>query len=129
VGRLILDTAILISAERDQASLEQVVGDDDDVAIAAITAAELLVGVELAGARRRARRAAFVDALLETVVVEDYTLDTAAAHAALLAFVKRSGTPRGAHDLMIAATAVATERSIVTTDVRGFERLPGVAVV
>jgi tRNA(fMet)-specific endonuclease VapC len=128
VGRLILDTTILIAAERDEGDLEQAIGDDDDVAIAAITAAELLVGVELAGARRRARRAEFVEALLDTVVVEDYTLETAAAHAALLAFVKRSGTPRGAHDLMIAATAVATERAIVTTDERRFQHLPRVMV-
>jgi len=105
-----------------------VIGDDDDVAIGAITATELLVGVELARTRRRAPRAVFVEALLDTVVVEDYTLETAAAHAGLLAFVKRSGRPRGAHDLTIAATAVATERAIVTTDARGFQRLPNVTV-
>jgi len=43
--RLILDTVILIRAERGRARLGRALRDDDDVAIAAITAAELLVGV------------------------------------------------------------------------------------
>jgi tRNA(fMet)-specific endonuclease VapC len=32
------------------------------------------------------------------------------------AHVKRAGKPRGAHDLIIAATAIATGRSVLTTD-------------
>ena len=104
------------------------VDDDDDVAIAAITAAELLVGVELADDAHRDGRAAFVADVLEAVTVEDYTLATARAHAGLLAATSRVGTPRGAHDLVIAATAVATERIVVTADERGFRDLPGVVV-
>ena len=62
------------------------------------------------------------------MTVEDYTLATARAHAKLLAAVYRTGTPRGAHDLLIAATALASDRVVVTTDARGFEQLPDVAV-
>lgn len=46
--RLILGTGVLVAAERGRAAVDTVIGDADDVAIAAITAAELLVGVELA---------------------------------------------------------------------------------
>jgi tRNA(fMet)-specific endonuclease VapC len=125
--RLILDTGILVRAERGRARLDRALRDDDDVAIAAITAAELLVGVELADARRRPDRAAYVDDVLATVPVEDYTLDVAAAHARLLAHVRRSGRPRGAHDLIIAATAAATRRTVLTSDgSAAFADLPGV---
>jgi len=125
--RLILDTGILIPAERGRARLGRALRDDDDVAIAAITAAELLVGVELADARRRPDRAAYVDDVLATVPVEDYTLDVAAAHARLLAHVRRTGRPRGAHDLIIAATATATRRTVLTSDgSAAFADLPGV---
>jgi tRNA(fMet)-specific endonuclease VapC len=125
--RLILDTGILVRAERGRARLDRALRDDDDVAIAAITAAELLVGVELADARRRPDRAAYVDDVLATVPVEDYTLDVAAAHARLLAHVRRSGRPRGAHDLIIAATATATRRTVLTSDgPAAFADLPGV---
>ena len=102
--------------------------DDDDVAIAAVTAAELLVGVELADDRQRPDRAAFVEDVLQTLSVEDYTLATARTHAHLLAATRVSGTPRGAHDLIIAATALATERAVVTADAHGFRELPGVDV-
>jgi tRNA(fMet)-specific endonuclease VapC len=125
--RLILDTGILVRAERGRARLDRALRDDDDVAIAAITAAELLVGVELADARRRPDRAAYVDDVLATVPVEDYTLDVAAAHARLLAHARRTGRPRGAHDLIIAATAAATRRTVLTSDgSAAFADLPGV---
>ncbi len=119
---------MLISAERRRRRLERVIADDDDVAIAAITVAELLVGVELADPTRRAARAAFVEDVLETLTVEDYTLATARAHARLLAATRTAGVPRGAHDLIIAATALASDRAVVTADARGFLGLPGLDV-
>jgi len=125
--RLILDTGVLIRAERGRARLGRALRDDDDVAIAAISAAELLVGVELADADRRPGRAAYVDDVLATVPVEEYTLEVAAAHARLLAHVRRTGRSRGAHDLIIAATAVATGRTVLTSDASAaFADLPGV---
>jgi tRNA(fMet)-specific endonuclease VapC len=127
VARLILDTAVLIAAERRDNELNRVIGDDDDVAIAAITAAELLVGVELADAAHRSARAAFVRSVLDTIPIEDYDLAVARTHSLLLAHARRSGRPRGAHDLIIAATAVARERMVVTRDASGFLDLPGVA--
>ena len=50
---LLLDTTFLIDAERDTADLDDLIGDDDDIAIAAITLAELTVGVQLAAPRQR----------------------------------------------------------------------------
>lgn len=96
--------------------------------IAAVTAAELLVGVELSEGKSRQRRRAFVEAVLATIPVEPYDLDVARAHASLLAHTRRSGRPRGAHDLVIAATALARTRTVVSADPSGFEDLPGVAL-
>jgi tRNA(fMet)-specific endonuclease VapC len=98
------------------------------VAIAAVTVAELLVGVELADPSRRQRRSRFVEAILATVPVEDYDLETARAHASLLAHARRSGRQRGAHDLLIAATGLARHRIVVTADASGFADLPGVVL-
>ncbi len=125
---MILDTTVLVTAERSGAGLEAVVGDEDDVAIAAVTAAELLVGVELADGRQRQRRGSFVEDLLSTVPVEPYDLDVARVHASLLAHTRRTGRPRGAHDLLIAATALARKRQVVSADPAGFADLPGLAV-
>ena len=123
--RLILDTSFFFAGERTGSNLDTVVADDDDVAIAAITAAELLVGVELASKGRRERRLAFVERILGSVPVKVYDLVVARAHASLLAYTHRAGVPRGAHDLIIAATAVASDRIVVSADAQVFDGLPG----
>lgn len=128
MARLILDTSVLIASERRSKQLDRLIADEDDVAIAAVTAAELLVGVELADTNRRTDRAAFVQSVLETVPVEDYDLSVARVHAGLLAHTRKSGTPRGAHDLVIAATAAARDRVVVSGDSAAFRDLPGVIV-
>jgi tRNA(fMet)-specific endonuclease VapC len=128
VERLILDTTVLVAAERAQMPLDDVIGDEDDVVIAAVTAAELLVGVELADTRNRQARQSFIDTLLTKIPAEPYDLEVARLHASLLAHTHRSGRPRGAHDLLIAATALAHGRAVVTADPAGFTDLPGVDV-
>jgi tRNA(fMet)-specific endonuclease VapC len=94
-----------------------------------VTVAELLVGELLAiGSKRRAKRRAFIEDLLETVPVEPYDLAVARAHAELLVHTRKTGTPRGAHDLLIAATARVRQRAVVTADSTGFAGLPGVTL-
>jgi tRNA(fMet)-specific endonuclease VapC len=130
LARLILDTSILIEAERGEGELLESLDDVDDVAISAITVAELRVGVRLTkGRRQRVEHELFIASILDAISVETYDLEVAAAHAELLAHLRRAGTPRGAHDLIIAATAMARDREVVTLDRRGFADLPGVAVV
>lgn len=125
---MILDTSVLVGAERGRSRLDRLIGDKDDVAISAVTAAELWVGVALADRRRKSRRATFVEKVLATIPVEDYDLEVARAHADLLADARRAGRPRGAHDLLIAATAIARERALVTMDRRGFEHIDGLEI-
>jgi len=103
-----------------------VIADDDDAAIAAITVAELLVGVHLADDAHRPDRQALVDDIIDVVPIVDYDQAVAASHAELLAFVRRQGRPRGAHDLIIAATAKATQREVVSADRSAYSGLPGV---
>lgn len=69
-----------------------------------------------------------MDDIAAAVPVLSYDLDVAAAHAELLAAVRRQGVPRGAHDLIIAATAKASNRSVVTADSTAFHDLPDVSV-
>jgi tRNA(fMet)-specific endonuclease VapC len=119
---------VLIDAERSPEVLDALIADEDFPAIAAITVAELAVGVEIATGRRRQARRAFLDDVIENIPILDYDLDVARAHAHLLVTVRARGEPRGAHDLIIAATARATSRVIVTADNAGFAGLPGVTV-
>jgi predicted nucleic acid-binding protein len=124
--RLILDTNILIAYERGTVDRTRL--DDDDLAIAAITVTEYRVGIELADtAERAADRARALAAITSVIEVLDYTPTTAAHHARLIAHVRRTGTPRGAHDLMIAAHAAETDRIVISHGVAArFDNLPGV---
>ncbi len=126
--RLLFDTTFLIDAERTGDDLDEVIDHDDDIAIAAVTIAELRVGALLADRRRKASRTAYVEDIISTIPVIDYDMDVAEAHAELLVEVRSQGSPRGAHDLIIAATARASNRMIVTADRTAFRSLAGVEV-
>jgi tRNA(fMet)-specific endonuclease VapC len=124
--RLILDTNILIAYERgtiDRSALRE-----DELSIAAITLAEYRVGIEMADTvERAATRSRWLDIVLGELEVLDYTRKTADHHARLLAHIRRTGQPRGAHDLIIAAHAAETGRTIISRDTKArFENLPGV---
>jgi tRNA(fMet)-specific endonuclease VapC len=129
LARLILDTTILVDAERGGGALDAAIGDEDDITIAAVTVAELRLGVNLSKGRGRRRRELFIATVISSIALEAYDLEVAEAHATLLAHVRRASTPRGRHDLIIAAAALARDRRVVTLDRGGFADLPGVAVL
>lgn len=124
--RLILDTNSLIAYERG--TIDRTALDDDELAVAAVSIAEYRVGIELADdAARAADRARALTAITSVVDVLDYTEATAAHHARLIAHVRRAGTPRGAHDLIIAAHAAETGRAVLSRDAKArFGSLPTV---
>ena len=85
-------------------------------------------GPIVASPSHRDRSRTFAEAVVtsQTVIPDD--LGIAREHAFLLTSGKRAGRPRGAHDLLIAATARATQRAFVTADGNAFDDLPGVEV-
>jgi tRNA(fMet)-specific endonuclease VapC len=124
--RVILDTGVLIAIERGRLDVDTVLG-LDDAAIAAITAMELLVGVERADTAHRQARAVRVEAILSSLPVEPYNVGVARVHARLTVAAMAKGRPRSANDMMIAATAAATGRILLTTAASaGFDQLTGV---
>jgi len=103
---------------------------EETVAVAAITASELLHGCNRASdPGTRARRAAFVDALLDALPVLPFGLPEARRHAELWAELAREGRMIGPHNLLIAATALAQGHALVTINQREFSRVPGLRLV
>jgi len=131
MGRaLILDTGVVIALERRRIDRTAVIGPDDSVGLAMISVAELRAGIALARPDYQPRMTAFVDGLLRVAEVVPYDDDVVAHHARLLAWTRQNGVPRGVADLMIAATAAATGRILVTLDARAqFADLPGVTAI
>jgi tRNA(fMet)-specific endonuclease VapC len=125
--RLILDTNVLIAYERG--TIDRSALDDDELAVASVSIAEYRVGIELADTpERAAERARALTAIMSVIDVLEYTGTTAAHHGRLLAYVRTSGTTRGAHDLIIAAHAAETGRVVMTRDAKArFGDLPGIS--
>lgn len=129
---MILDTSILIAAERNEFRFEallEVLG-NESIGMAAITASELLHGCHRARrAGVRERRSAFVDALVDAIPVLPFGLPEARRYAALWAELARKGTMIGPHDLLIGATALARGHALATLSQREFGRVPGIRLV
>ena len=125
---VVLDTSVIVAAERsagDFAGFLESLG-EEPLAIAAITASELLHGcLRARDAAVRARRGAFVDALLDTIPVLPFGLPEARRHADLWAELVRRGTMIGPHDLLVGATALAHGHALATLNRREFGRVPG----
>ena len=129
---MILDTSLLVAAERRTLRLEALLSTlgADPVAIAAISASELLHGCHRAeDAGVRARRAAFVEALLDLVPVLPFGLPEARRHAELWAHLMREGGMIGPHDLLIGATALAQGHAVATLNAGEFGRIRGLRLI
>lgn len=129
---VIVDTSLLIAGERGVVRFEALLDSlgTDSVAMAAITASELLHGCHRAiDPGIRARRAAYVDALLDAIPVLPFGLAEARRHAQLWAELARAGSVIGPHDMLIGATALARGDSVATLNQREFARIAGLRLL
>ena len=78
-------------------------------------------------ARSRAERS--LERLLTGLSIVPFDLEIARLHARLSADLAAKGTRVGAHDLIIAATALSLDYRIATRDRRSFPGIPGLDVV
>ena len=127
----LIDASVLIAAERGQLNLDDISARyaEEDFALSAVTASELLHGLYRARtAAQRHRRQAFVEGLLAQLPVIPFDLTVARVHASLWAGLSESGVVIGERDLMIGATAIAKGYSIATRDERSFPKIPGLKV-
>jgi len=138
----LLDTTVFIEVERavralpaDRAMTEvtarltRQLGATEVTGIAAITASELLHGVHRATPQHRPRREAFVEAVLAAFPPLPFDLIAARAHARLWAHLAANGLDVGAHDRIVAATAITAGWKVATANVRHFDRIPGLVTV
>ncbi len=123
---VLIDTSVAIALEREAAGLETLHDNlaDERVFLAAITASELLHGVHRADtAQRRERRLRHVEAIFEATAILPFDLEVARVHSRIWADLAASGRMIGAHDLQIAATAVAHDLHVATLNREHFSRI------
>jgi tRNA(fMet)-specific endonuclease VapC len=127
----LIDSSVLIAAERGNLDLPKFFSQspDEHFAISCVTASELLHGVHRAPAEKKSSRETFVENILSHLPVLAFDLVAARIHARLWAELSEKGTPIGAHDLLIAATALAMGARVATRDERSFRRIPGLPII
>jgi tRNA(fMet)-specific endonuclease VapC len=124
----LIDTSIFVAIERGELSLEAVLSREGVMAISAVTASELLHGVERASPLRRDKRQRFVAWVVAHLPTLPVLLATARIHAKLTAQLAVRGTPIGDADSWIAACALEHGHGIATRNLREFQCVEGVHV-
>jgi tRNA(fMet)-specific endonuclease VapC len=133
---LILDSSVVIAAERRGDTVEQlitwVIGatGDQDAALSAIGLTELIHGIYRAQTMEvRRRREAFLNELLVDLTVYPYTKETALLAGKIDGEQQSRGVVIPFSDLLIGATALGLGFQVATSNLRDFQRIPGLSMV
>lgn len=99
--------------------------DLDTVCTSVVVACELRFGARRKGSEALTQR---VEQLLDTLAVLPLDEPADRHYADIRATLERAGTPIGSHDLFIAAHARSRGLTLVTHNIREFERVPELRV-
>lgn len=132
---LILDSSILVAAERNRETVAQLLkhvfalAGDQETALSAIVLVELAHGIQRANTPQiRARREAFIQELLADVPVYPFTQQIAFLAGRIDGEQQSQGVKIPFQDLLIGATALYLRYAVVTGNPRHFQMIPDLAV-
>jgi tRNA(fMet)-specific endonuclease VapC len=94
-----------------------------DIGVSSITVAELRYGVEKSVAK--GKNALALEAFLLPLEVVPFDLDSALAYGKIRAELERQGKPIGGMDMLIAAQAIAQGLTLITHNLKEFQRIFG----
>ena len=133
---LVLDSSILVAAERAKLTTPAVIKNirasagDVPIVICALTVAELAHGIYRANSPERGRqRRQFLDELKAQVPVHPVTETTAEIIARVGGEQAAKGINLPLGDLIIGACALELGYAIGTSNVRDFNRIPGLTIL
>ncbi len=132
---LILDSSVVIAAERRGDTVEQLIAKivtttgDQEAALSAIGLTELIHGLYRAQTLEiRQRRETFLNELLSDLTVYPYTREMALLAGKIDGEQQSRGVVIPFGDLLIGATALALGFAVLTANLRDFRRIPGLSV-
>ena len=130
MGRVVLDTSILIALEKQDLSLKELFNKDLNVYLPEVAVGEYLVGTELStNPKFKEKRLAFLRTIEDFSELVVFNREHAQNFAKLVAQAKLLGRPRGSLDLAIAASAVTLDAVLYTRDSKEkFDQLIGLTV-
>ena len=127
--KYLLDTDICIELIRGRAAelLQRLTSlEPGEAAISAISVAELQYGVTRSSQPDRNRQA--LELFLLPLDILDFDFAAAARYGDVRAQLEAAGRPIGSYDMLIAAHALSHDLTLVTRNVREFERVAGLHI-
>lgn len=124
-----LDTNICIYAMKNKPEivLERFKKElDNGICISSITLAELEYGMKYSSNPAKNERALL--RFLLPLSILPFGSAAASAYGEIRAYLQKQGTPIGPLDMLIAGHSRAEDLILVTNNVRGFERIPGLEI-
>jgi len=133
---LILDSSVVIAAERGGETVERLIervvaaAGDQEAALSAVGLTELVHGLYRANTSAvRLRRQSFLDELLADLTVFPCTKETALLAGKIDGEQQSHGVVIPFADRLIGATALSLGFSVLTVNVRHFRKVPGLSVI
>lgn len=99
-----------------------------EVFISVITLMEIQYGMAI-NPKSVSKIRQVIENFLDSIIILPFSNKEALEAAFIRSILKTQGTPIGYYDLLIAATAKVNQLSIVTSNVREFERIPELKVL
>lgn len=133
---IILDSSILIAAERGRESVRQILKrvqatqGETEAGLSAVTIVELTHGIYRAKSdAHRERRRLFTEELCRDVAVHPVTLEVAQLAGKIEGEQASQGVSIAFEDLLIGSTALHLGYAVATLNVRHFQLIPGLSVI
>ena len=136
VLRVVLDSSVVITAERKSLSVPQLVEaiktayGEIELSLSPVTVAELVHGIYRARTPKVGqRRRQYIEELVNLVPLHPVTLQTGYLVGQIEGQEAAKGNVLPFNDLLIAAAAIEQGYAVLTENLRHFEKVPGVRVL
>jgi tRNA(fMet)-specific endonuclease VapC len=98
-----------------------------DIFISSLTVMELKYGLAI-NPQRAVKIQPLIETFLNSITILTFGSKEAEQSAEIRSILKISGSPIGAYDVLIAATAITHNHIVVTSNVREFQRVPNLQI-
>ena len=118
---LVLDTSVLIEAERGKLALSSLLRKSfpqESIYITSISVSELYLGAHLSHKSFKEQRTTSIETIISSLIILDFDSMVAKAHANAWSHLKKKGILIGPYDLIIAATCLYHQHSLLTFNIK-----------
>jgi tRNA(fMet)-specific endonuclease VapC len=124
---ILLDTNVVVAfLNGDKSILKRIRVEIDEIGLSTLVVAELDYGAKVS--QRSEDNLEKLYRLLEIIQVVPFDIECAKIFGTIKSKLRSLGKPTGEVDALIAATAMAREATLVTTDKKHFENIEGLKI-